>query len=218
MQTKVKILQAKINELSANYRAEKLKELVKARIDREEIPVVESELAHAQKKLQSMQVKGARAGRLLIPDADDLPGKFLKQGDLIGYVIDQSLPIVRTVITQADIGKLRAGTVAVELRLANRIERIIPAKIIRETPEATTQLHSEALASSGGGKMILDPAQPDKLMTVEKFFLVDVEFAPVDPNLFIGTRAYVRFDHGNETLAKQWHRSILQLFLRQFNV
>jgi putative peptide zinc metalloprotease protein len=218
LQAQVEIQQAKLKELEANYRAEKFKDLVKAQIVKEQIPVAQSELAHAQKKVHSMQVKSATQGQLLIPNADDLPGQFLKQGDLIGYVINNSLPIVRTLVKQGDMGKLRARTDRVQIRLANHMKQIISAKIIRETPEATNRLPSAALSTSAGGKMILDPEKSEELITLDKFFLVDVEFSPLDSNILIGTRAYVRFDHGGEPLAKQWYRSIRQLFLRQFNV
>lgn len=218
LQTQVKIQQAKLKELEANYRAEKFNDLVKAQIVKEQIPAAQAELAHAQKNVASMQVKSATQGQLLIPNANDLPGQFLKQGDLIGYVINNSLPIVRILVTQDDMGKLQAGTDRVQIRLANHLEQVITAKIIRVTPEATNRLPSAALATSAGGKMILDPARTEDLVTLEKFFLVDVEFSPLDSNRLIGTRAYVRFDHGGKTLARQWYRSLRQLFLRQFNV
>ncbi|MEQ1635606.1 MAG: HlyD family efflux transporter periplasmic adaptor subunit [Methylococcales bacterium] len=218
LETQVNILRAKINELEASYRAEKTKDLVKAQILREQIPAIHSELTQAEKKLLGMQVKSTQTGRLLIPDAEDLPGQYLKQGDLIGYVIDNSKPTVRAAVTQADIGKLRNGILAVQVRLANQPDQVLAAKIIRETPEATEKLYSEALASNAGGQFILDPNKPEELLTLEKFFQVDVEFSPPEPNQFIGTRAYVRFYHGGEPLAKQWARSIRQLFLRQFNV
>ncbi len=218
LETKVKILQAKKNELEANYRAEQYNEKVKAQQAKDAISAIDSELIQAQKKLQAMQVKAPHAGRLLIPDAEDLSGRFVKQGDLLGYVIDQSLPIVRTIVTQADIGKFRAGTIGVELRLANHLEKIIPARIVREIPGASDQLYSEALSSTGGGKILLDPNQPDSLTTLEKFFQVDIEFTPPDTQVFIGTRAYVRFNHGHETLATQWYHSFRQLFLSKFNV
>ncbi|MGZ5586572.1 MAG: hypothetical protein ACXWE4_07825, partial [Methylobacter sp.] len=218
LQTQVEIQQAKLKELEANYRAEKFNDLVKAQILKEQIPAARAELANAQKNVQSMQVKSATPGQLLIPDADDLPGQFLKQGDLIGYVINNSLPIVRTLVTQGDMGKLQAGTERVQIRLANHLGQIIPAKIIRITPEATNRLPSAALATSAGGRMVLDPERTEDLVTLEKFFLVDVEFPPLDSSILIGTRTYVRFDHGGQTLAKQWYRSLRQLFLRQFNV
>lgn len=218
LQTQVEIQLAKLKELEANYRAEKFNDLIKAQILKEQIPAVQAELANAQKNVQSMQLKSATQGQLLIPDADDLPGQFLKQGDLIGYVINNSLPIVRTVVTQDDMGKLQAGTERVQIRLVNHLDQVIPAKIIRIIPEATNRLPSAALATSAGGRMILDPDRTEDLVTLENFFLVDVEFSPLDPTILIGTRTYVRFDHGGQALAKQWYRSLRQLFLRQFNV
>jgi putative peptide zinc metalloprotease protein len=218
LQTQVEIQLAKLKELEANYRAEKFNDLIKAQILKEQIPAVQAELANAQKNVQSMQLKSATQGQLLIPDADDLPGQFLKQGDLIGYVINNSLPIVRTVVTQDDMGKLQAGTERVQIRLINHLDQVIPAKIIRIIPEATNRLPSAALATSAGGRMILDPDRTEDLVTLENFFLVDVEFSPLDPTILIGTRTYVRFDHGGQALAKQWYRSLRQLFLRQFNV
>jgi putative peptide zinc metalloprotease protein len=102
--------------------------------------------------------------------------------------------------------------------LVNHLDQVIPAKIIRIIPEATNRLPSAALATSAGGRMILDPDRTEDLVTLENFFLVDVEFSPLDPTILIGTRTYVRFDHGGQALAKQWYRSLRQLFLRQFNV
>lgn len=217
LQTQVEIQQAKLKELEANHRAEKFNDLVKAQIIKEQIPAAQAELAHAQKKVQAMQVKSATPGHLLIPDAEDLPGRFIKQGDLIGYVLNNSLPIVRTVIPQKDMGKLQAGTERVQIRLANHLGRVIPAKIVRVTPEATNRLPSAALATSAGGSLVLDPDQAKDLVALENFFLVDVEFSPQDTDTLIGTRTYVRFDHGGQALARQWYRSLRQLFLRQFN-
>lgn len=216
--TKVKIQEAKLSELEANYRAEKFKDLVKAQITKEKITAVESELELAKKEMDSMLIKTKTHGHLLIPDADDLAGKYIKKGDMVGYVLDNSLPIVRTLVTQKDIGKLRAGITSIQVRLSNQISSILPAKLVREIPEATNYLPSAALSSIAGGTMIVDPNRKDELITLEKFFLVDVEFKPTEPNLFIGTRAYVKFYHGHEVLARQWIRVIRQIFLRSFYV
>ncbi len=218
LQTQVKIQQAKLNELEAKYRAVAYNDRIKAQILKEQLPLAQAELAHAQKDVHSMQVTSVTVGQLLIPDAADLPGQFIKQGALIGYVLHHSLPVVRTVVSQADMGKLQAGVAGVQIRLANHLEQVITAKIIRITPKATSRLPSLALSTTAGGKMILDPANIKDMITLEPFFLVDVEFSPLATDVMIGTRTYVRFDHGGQTLAQQWHRSIRQLFLRQFNV
>ena len=41
---------------------------------------------------------------------------------------------------------------------------------------------------------------------------------PMREDVHIGSRVYVRFDHGSEPLARQWYRSLRQVFLKQLNV
>ena len=165
-----------------------------------------------------MLIHSRKAGKLLVPFSDDLKGRFVRQGELIGYIIDDSEPIVRVMVTQSDIGQVRKHTKKVEIRLANNISRSFSAKIIREAPEATNYLPSAALATIGGGKIKTDPNSKEKLKTLEKVFQIDMQFSPLKQQVPIGTRVYVRFDHGSEPLAYQWYRNIRQVFLRQFNV
>ena len=125
---------------------------------------------------------------------------------------------MRAVVTQDNIGQVRKHTAAVEIRLANRINQILPAKITRIAPKATNYLPSAALATTGGGKIAATENRNNELKSREKVFHIDLEFPKQKQTLPIGARVYVRFDHGSEPLAKQWFRSIRQVFLRQFNV
>ncbi len=218
LKTRVVIQQARLKELQASYRAEQYQNPAKAQLIKLQISPAQAELDLAQKQMQSMHVKSAATGQLLIPNAEDLPGQFIKQGALIGYILTTTLPVVRTLVSQADIGKLQPGRDLVQIRLANRVEKILRAKIIRVVPQATNRLPSAALATTAGGKMILDPAGRDDLLTVEPFFLVDVEFSPLESSPLLGVRTYVRFTHAPTTLARQLYRNLRQLFLRQFNV
>ena len=93
------------------------------------------------------------------------------------------------------------------------------AEILRQAPEATNQLPSAALATSGGGQFVVKPGSSDKqLETLEKVFLVDLQPDFRGVEIPLGARAYVRIDHGGEALASQWYRRLRQVFLRQFNV
>ena len=40
-------------------------------------------------------------------DAEDLPGRFIQQGELLGYIIDQPPSTVRMAVSQDNIGQLR---------------------------------------------------------------------------------------------------------------
>jgi putative peptide zinc metalloprotease protein len=218
LDTEVDVLKSKLTELKTKFRSEWLKNQVLAAILKEEIKAINAELNHASQKQKSMLVKSKKSGTLIIPEASDVPGRYIRQGELIGYILDNSLPTVRTIVTQDDIGQVRKHIAAVEIRLANQVHQILPAKITRIAPRATNFLPSAALANTGGGKIAVDANQPNELRSREKVFHVDLEFPAQEQPLPIGARVYVRFDHGSEPLATQWYRSIRQVFLRQFSV
>ena len=218
LNTKVEVLFARLKELNTKFRAEWNNDLIKAGTIKDEMIVVAKELKYARNKQQSMQIVSKKSGKLLIPDVEDLNGRFVHKGEVIGYVIDDAFPSVRVVVTQSDIGQLAKQLKAIEIRLANHPNQIIPATVIRWAPKATNHLPSAALATINGGIIAVDPSSQEELETLEKVFHIDLEFTPTEQISEIGQRVYVRFDHGTEPIARQWYRSLSQVFLRQFNV
>ena len=217
LDTEAEVLLAKLHELNAMFRAKWDTDRFKAAMIKEDLLVVAKEYKNAKEKQQKMRIISKKSGRLLIPEAEDLPGRFVHQGDIIGFVLDNSLPTVRVVVNQADIGRLQKKVQDVEIRLVNGTDHIMPAKIKRHTPEATFDLPSPALAATNGGKVPIDPSAKEKIKAKEQVFIVDLEYKPVSRNMVIGQRVYVRFNHGSESLAQQWARSFRQVFLRDFN-
>ncbi len=218
LEAEAKIAQAKVRELRSRYRAKRLTDIVEAGIIKESISVANSELSHILDKINSMSVTAFKSGEILLPEADDLPGRFIRQGELLGYILDKEPPTIRMAVSQDNIGQLRQRIEGISIKLASDPGRAYDAEIIRQAPEATNQLPSTALATIGGGKFILNPDSKDQLMSLQKVFLVDLSFNQTPQNILLGTRAYVRIDHGGEPLARQWFRRIRQTFLRQFNV
>lgn len=214
----VKSLQYKVKELEVQFRANWTTDKVKAAIVKDELHKVRAELAHALDQQHAMIVRGNKRGHLLIPSDTDLPGRFIKKGELIGYIVDDTLPTAQIVVSQDNIELVNDKTLAVDIRLATNIGHTIPAKIIRWVPEATNKLPSDVLATTGGGSLVVDPSQPDGLTTLEKFFQVEIEFPADEHKALLGARVYARFNHGSEPIAYRWFRSIRQLFLRQFSV
>jgi putative peptide zinc metalloprotease protein len=53
------------------------------------------------------------------------------------------------------------------------------------------------------------------LASGERVFEFEVTIPATPAETRIGTRVFVRFDHGAEPLADQWYRSFQQLFLRR---
>jgi putative peptide zinc metalloprotease protein len=218
IETKVRIARAKLIELQSQYRSEQQTILVKSQIIKEEYRIAQSELEHLDTKIKAMTIKAAKGGQILLPDADDLPGRYIHHGEIIGYILDNEPPTIRMAITQDNIGQLRERIVDIKVRLSNDLGNELDASVIRLTPEATNKLFSPALATSGGGKIQVDPSKEKELTTLQKIFWVDLKFRPIDDNIPLGTRVFVRINHGSEPIFKQWYRRIRQAFLRQFNV
>ena len=218
LDSEVEILQGKITELKTRFRSEWTRNKVVAASLKEEIKALKSELLHARKKQESMLVKSKRDGILVVPNEEDLTGRYFRRGELIAYVLDQSLPSVRVVVPQDDMGLIQEHTENVAIRLVNQIDQVFPARVTRMTPEATNRLPSAALGTTGGGKIVVKADNPEQVIAKEKVFQIDLEVSGLIKRPPVGARVYVRFDHGHEPLAFQWYRRVRQAFLGHFNV
>ena len=165
-----------------------------------------------------MSIDAFKNGELVLLEADDLPGRFLRKGDLLGYILDDEQPTVRMAVTQDHIGQLRQQVTDIKVRFASEPGRDFSAEILRQAPEATNRLPSAALATTGGGQLIVTPDSENQMESQEKVFLVDLKPDFQGRKIPLGTHAYVRVNHGSEALASQWYRRLRQVFLRQFNV
>ena len=147
-----------------------------------------------------------------------VPGRFVKRGELVGYVLDRSAVTARVVVSQSDVDLVRRRTQRVQARFPERIAESLPALLRREVPAATDQLPGKALSQEGGGEIAIDPRDTLGIKAFQKVFLFDVELPTWKGMLNVGGRIYVRFDHGKEPLVWRLYRGLRQLFLRRFNV
>lgn len=218
LRSEARIARARVQELRSRYRASRANNHFEAGIVAEELQVAESELRYILDKARHMSVDAFKSGRLILLEADDLPGRFLRKGDLLGYILDDEKPTVRMAVSQENIGQLQDRVVGIKVRFASDPGRDFDAEILRQAPEATNRLPSLALATTGGGPFVVTADSENRPVTLKKVFLVDLEPDFEGREIPLGTRAYVRVDHGGEALATQWYRRLRQVFLRQFNV
>jgi putative peptide zinc metalloprotease protein len=148
----------------------------------------------------------------------DLPGRYAKRGELLGYVLDPAAVTGRVVVYQEDVDFVRAQTRNVQVRLPENIPETVSANLLREVPAATDQLPGRALTQEGGGKIAIDPRDRLGIKAFQKVFLFDIDLPTFKGLYNVGGRIYVRFDHGYEPLVYRWYREIRQVFLRRFNV
>ena len=156
----------------------------------------------------------------MVQRPQDLPGRFEKQGDLVGYVLDRPQLVARVVATQDVADVVRAATTRVQLRLAHDPDRTFEGRLQREVPAGEESLPSRVLALEGGGQLATDARDSRGDRTLERTFQFDVavQDIPGSAPLFFGQRVHARFEHPPEPIGQQWLRSARRLFLSQFHV
>lgn len=215
---KVQELEARLREMEARYAEQRVKDRVKAEIIQEEMAHEREDLARARERSAELTIRSRADGTFVLPTAKDLPGRFVRQGELLGHVLELETITVRTVIPQAFIDLVRQQTRQVQVRLAERLAEPLPAVIKREVPGASERLPSPALGSQGGGQLATDPLDKQGVKAIQKVFQMDLELQAPLRIINVGGRVHVRFDHGRAPLGLQWYRQIRQLFLARFNV
>ncbi|MCP4338027.1 MAG: hypothetical protein GY799_03885, partial [Desulfobulbaceae bacterium] len=218
LEAEVRVLEANLKEAQARYNGEPLQSRVQREILKEEVDSVKADLAHAREHIADLTVRSPGQGRFVLPNVHNLPGHFVEQGTLLGYIMGAAESTVVVVVSQSDIALVREQTRSVDLRLAGLLDKTFTTTINREIPAATDQLPSPVLGTTGGGKFSVNPADPNGLQTLAKTFQFEIRLPLKKENIRIGERVYALFDHGYEPLAMQWYRSLRKLFLRQFHV
>jgi putative peptide zinc metalloprotease protein len=216
--TEVKVLEARVVELDARHREHSVGDRVKAEMVDEERRFALQNLERARERAGELTIKARAEGEFVMPRAPDMPGRFVKKGELLGHVVNVDAIIVRAIVSQQDIDLVRNSTRRVDVRLVEQIDAPVRGELKRLVPSASDQLPTAALGTQGGGQVAVDPSDKDGRKALQKYFQVDVALPAERRQLHVGGRAYVRFDHGWEPLGFQWYRRARQLFLSRFNV
>lgn len=190
---------------------------------RAELTVAQAQLQRLQTRIQQLAVRAQVDGRLVLPNAADLPGQFLRRGQLMGQTLDGSPPVIRVALPEHRAGDLRGARETISVRLSGSPRTHHPARLLRDSTGAVLELPSAALSTRHGGDIVTDPADDRDRRPVGPVVLLDVQLrAPQagsveSAGMRIGERAWVRFGDGAQPLALQWARALRSQMLRRFN-
>jgi putative peptide zinc metalloprotease protein len=214
----IRVLASRLRELEAVYTSQILNDRVAADITKDEMAHVRAQLEDARSREAELTIRSKSRGVFVMPMPQDMPGRFVHRGELLGYVLDPSTITARVVVGQADVDFVRSRTRSVTVRLPENFAQKVPAIIRRIVPAATDQLPSRILSREGGGDIAIDPRDAVGTKAYQKMFLFDVDLLEQMNSYTVGGRVYVRFDHGKEPLFHRWYRSVRKLLLKRFNV
>jgi len=213
---RLKMVRAEKEAAEARYQAERMENLSASLLTLEKLKALDADLQRLEERMRDLVVRAPGDGIFALAAPENLPGRYLKQGEQIAHVIPEGRVTCRVLVTQQQVHLVRSGTRAVRARLAERPRETVEARVLREVPLAMDRLPSLALSQAGGGEVALDPrtGAPKALQT---HFELEIELLTERP-VGAGGRVYVRFDHEPETVGRQVWRAAQQLYLKLFAV
>lgn len=186
---------------------------------------LEEQVRHEQAAADRLRDRFARLtlrsgahGTLLLDRPEDIPGRYLKRGEIVAYVVGEHIPVVRVVVSQEDADRVRTAGRDVEIKLAHDLSATWIARMLREVPSAGKELPSPALGQRGGGEIVLDPEDREGVKTMQSLFEFELELPGDAPAQYLGSRVLARFEHAPTPVGiRGWHY-VRRLFLSQFHV
>ncbi len=210
--------QARVQETQVQHTAAWATAPARARQLEQDLAREQAALGRLQSEADGLVLRSGVAGTLLMAKAADLPGRWLKKGEVVGYVRSSDAPLVRLVVSQAEADTVRLDTRSVQVRLAQGLDGPWPAKLVRAVPAASRELPSAALGEQGGGAAIVDPRDKRGLATLQSVFEFELALPKEVPHDFLGSHVHVRFEHGAEPLGWRLWRGVRRAFLSHFQL
>lgn len=218
LQTELLTRRARVEQLTVRYAQQRFADRLQSELTRQELDTERAAVAYIEQRVDELIVRAGRDGVWVLQDARDAPGRYFEQGELLGYVLSGALDTVRVVVRQEDIDLVRQDTRRVRVRLVDRPDDVLAARVGREVPGGSDQLPAKSMTVDGGGLFATDPRDPSGLKTLVRTFQFDLQLDAAYDDLRFGTRAYVRFEHAPVPLGVQAYRSIRQLLLSRLGV
>ncbi len=214
---KMRVLEAQLHLLEVRAQAESIADRSRWQRTQDEMRATAVELEQARTLVRELTVLSPTSGTFVLPGARDLPDRFVRKGQQIGYVVPAAVVTARVLVSQDQVDLVRTRTERVEVKLAGRVYETFSASIRRESPAATNKLANLAMSSIGGGQAVVDPHDSKEPKTLNTWFEFELEL-PATQAFVLGEHVYVRFEHGSEPAAWRLYRSVRQLFMKRFSV
>ena len=217
LRPKMRVLEAQLRLLEVRAQAERTVDRPRWQRTHDEIMATTAELEQSRTLVRELNMLSPTDGTFVLPSAQDLPERFVRKGQQIGYVVPAAVVTARVLVSQDQVDLVRTRTERVEVKLAGRVYDTFEASIRRESPAATNKLANLAMSSIGGGQVVVDPHESKEPKALNTWFEFELEL-PATQAFVLGEHVYVRFEHGSEALAWRLYRSVRQLFMKRFSV
>ena len=211
-----KELKSKLDELNAQYISQEYESRVKASMVKDDLHAVKAEFTQISEQIKKLTMYSHADGKFISAGSKELTDRFVKQGEVLGHIINPKNLLIKAVVPQSRIGLLETYHASAEFMLADKLGTAYKSEIIRETPQATEWIPSPALGTMGGGTLAVDPGDETGTKLLKPVFQVDLDIPKELALHKVGGRVYIRLNHGSLPIGEQLALSFNQLFLRHF--
>ena len=213
LEADIAVLEARVAELKARRDAVAFSDRLLREIQSERLAEARAELARLHERRRHLEVRSPTDGVLQVPGAADRQDRLVEQGELLAYVSDGSAARVRVVAEQQEAARIRETVTKVRVRLATAVAEEVAGELLDDVPAAIEALPSAALGSRGGGAIQVDARDEQGRKTLHRVFAFDVAVPHSDAARFVGSRAFVRFEHEASPLLGRWYDSARRLVM-----
>ncbi len=189
----------------------------KRRVAETHLSLARDELAELERQVRALRITAPTEGRLVTPrstghELEQGAGRFVRKGEVLAYVLPDAGPTLLAAVTDEIaprvLQQLEPGSTRASARLRGTAGTQIDATVARVWPAGTRELPTTALASSTGGAILQDPADPRRALSP----ITQVELVPeASDTLLQGRRGRVRIELPAEPLAPRLVRHIRAL-------
>jgi len=181
--------------------------------------VTEAKLDDLLERRAALQMDAPVAGRALLFNPNELQGRWVPRGTVLGEIIGESGWEFRAVVSQDDAGKLFSeDATKFELRFSGSADRVFAPQNVRLVPGQQDFLPSPALAWPAGGPVRLAADDRSGLRAYEPFFLVVGRIDGRSGDFWHGRTGVARFSAPARPLLQQWLEDLRQLLQRRFQI
>jgi putative peptide zinc metalloprotease protein len=216
IEARITVAKAELEQARLELLAAQAVDRVQAAILAQQVVLAEKELARLKDLAAKLTVVALASGEVVIPNALDLQGRLMREGEAFGFVWQGKASEVRVAVDQSTGELLGAGSGVAELRFERDLDHAIPARLAHAVPEASLQVPSGALSTQGGGDIELDPSDAQQTRALERVFIFTFALDRPAEGALLGERALLRLDLGQDTVGDRILRLLRQVFLRHF--
>jgi putative peptide zinc metalloprotease protein len=184
------------------------------------IDFFEKQLERLREQREALVLRSAMHGVWVSPNLEDLVGMWLPRGTPMGQLVNDSLFLFVSVVSQEDGSRLFEDEILnTTVRIRGQADTELAVAAYTSIPMEQTDLPSSSLGWAGGGDIAVKTDDRQGTTSAEPFYEVRALLRESDaPNLLHGRSGKIKFDLPMKPLLHQWSRKLRQIIQKRYHI